>query len=56
MINREIADAKTQYYACVFQSYKTKYGKKWQVINGTLSRNKKIQNRYQNILLWMEKQ
>ena len=41
IVNREIADAKTQYYARVFQSYKSNMKKNWQVIIDTLSRNKK---------------
>ena len=40
IVNRETADAKTQYYASVFQSNKSNMKKSWQVINDTLSRNK----------------
>ena len=55
IVNREIANAKTQYYARVFQSYKSDMKKTWQVINDTLSRNKKDKSLPEYIIIDGEK-
>ena len=55
IVNREIADAKTQHYARVFQSYKSNMKKTWQIMNDTLSRNKKDKSLPEYIIIDGEK-